>query len=524
MPRIDADPAGISTGGSALRGFVEEIRPGTALLVLLLLAFVLRWGGALLLPSVARPDELFQNLEPAYGLWTGSRVITWEWRAGIRSWLFPGFLSGLMYLSGWLGVDFRALIAAVLSLFSISVVAGAFWVGWQHSRWLGALFCASLCVVWPDLIYYGPRTLTEAQAAYPLFAAAVLALALPAPDRGAWRLLGPWQRAAVVPGRGAAGRCLAIGLLLGWTFCLRFHLAPVLLLVALWAGRGDLRGRWLPLMLGGLIPVALFGAVDAWALGVPFQSIVRNFGVNIVEQRSHRYGVHPLHWYVTHMIRHWGAAFPVLALCFGLGARFAPLLASIAVAVVLSHMAIGHKEWSFIHAALPPALVVVGLGAVDLARRVAARLRTPPGSLALGAAGVAALVGLGGFTALGAAYWVEWRAALPPLQALGTLRRQPELCGLAIYGTQADWGTTGYATLRRQVPIFIARTPAELAEVAPGANYLVTTAVEIPYVPGYRLQQCWTGTTCLMRRDDAAACAPVPGRFEINQSLARTGE
>jgi len=412
----------------------------------------------------------------------------------------------------------------VLSLFSASVVAGAFWVGWQHARWLGALFCAALCVVWPDLVYLGPKTLTEGQAAYPLFAAMVLAQSLPAPDRGAWRVLGPWQRAAAGPERGIAARCVAIGLLLGWAFCLRFHLAPAMLLVALWAGQGDLRGRWLPVALGGLVPVALLGIVDAATLGAPFQSITRNFGINILEQRSHRYGIQPAYWYVTHMIRHWGAAFPVLALCFGFGVRFAPLPASIAVAVVASHTAIGHKEWTFIHAALAPALVVAGLGAVDLLRRGVARLRTPPEPLMLGGAGVAVLLGLGGFTGLSGAYWLEWRAMSPRLQAIDTLRRQPDLCGLVVHGTQVHWNTASYVTLRRPVPIYIARDSAELTEVRPGGNYLITSLAEADHVPGYERRQCWTDAICLMRRTDAAACAPVPGRFEINEALTLSGE
>ena len=64
---------------------LRAVRHGWWVLAILLLAFALRLGLAVLVPSIARPDEVFQNLEPAHRLLTGWGVVTWEWQDGIRS-------------------------------------------------------------------------------------------------------------------------------------------------------------------------------------------------------------------------------------------------------------------------------------------------------------------------------------------------------------------------------------------------------------------------------------------------------
>ncbi|MDT7951503.1 MAG: hypothetical protein RQ966_08360, partial [Acetobacteraceae bacterium] len=66
--------------------------------------FVARTFAAIAFSKLERSDEIFQNLEPAYRLLTGYGVVTWEWQDGIRSWLFPAFLSSIMSVPRLLGL------------------------------------------------------------------------------------------------------------------------------------------------------------------------------------------------------------------------------------------------------------------------------------------------------------------------------------------------------------------------------------------------------------------------------------
>src|SRR5271157_4049627 len=92
-----------------------------AWLALLAIALGLRVGLAIHFPNVFHPDEIFQTLEPAHRLVYGYGVTTWEWREGIRSWVLPAFLAGVMRATGWMGsgsTGYTYGIIVVLSLAS----------------------------------------------------------------------------------------------------------------------------------------------------------------------------------------------------------------------------------------------------------------------------------------------------------------------------------------------------------------------------------------------------------------------
>ena len=63
-------------------------------------ALALRIGLAVCSPNIFFPDEIFQTLEPAHRLVYGYGVISWEWRLGMRSWVLPTFLAGVMRATG----------------------------------------------------------------------------------------------------------------------------------------------------------------------------------------------------------------------------------------------------------------------------------------------------------------------------------------------------------------------------------------------------------------------------------------
>ena len=74
-----------------------------AWVALLALALGLRVGFASCYPNFFHADEVYQTLEPAHRLVYGYGVIPWEWRTGIRSWILPVFLAGVMRVTGWMG-------------------------------------------------------------------------------------------------------------------------------------------------------------------------------------------------------------------------------------------------------------------------------------------------------------------------------------------------------------------------------------------------------------------------------------
>lgn len=459
--------------------------------------------------SIQRADEIFQALEPAHRLWSGWGLVSWEWRDGIRSWMFPGFLSGLMALFGEPGgnpASYMLPIVSTLAFVSLGVVGIGVVLGWQRYRLAGAVLCGLLCAVWPTLVYCAPKTLTEIQGGNFLAMAAGLACLLP--GRGE----GPASRRAAL--------CATIGLLLGLAVALRFQLAPGAALVALWSGRRDIFRGWLPLVLAAALPLAALGATDYLTWGWPFQSIWKNFYVNVYHDRSSYYGTQRVYWYFEKITEIEGAALLPLAIGFWMGARSAPLLAWTAALTVLSHTLIAHKETSFIYAAAPMALIVVGLGSARLALMLPTILRrsvSPRCALALGA-GVWLAVAI----PHGAAQFIsasrEVSHGMQPIWV--AIRQAPDLCGLGYFGLKFPWPLSGgYTYLNRPVPIYLVRTPERLAAARPAFNYLLVERPVADLVQGYDSVLC-SSEYCVMRRDEP--CEALP-EFDLNATLVREG-
>ena len=140
-----------------------------ALLGLVLLSIGLRLVPVLFMPSLNWDDEIFQATEPAHRLVFGYGIVPWEFQLGMRSWILPGTIAGLMQLSRLIGdgpAYYLPLIAAALTLLATAPVVCCFL--WAR-RWCGpvaALAGASVVAVAPELIYFGGRALTEVVAAH----------------------------------------------------------------------------------------------------------------------------------------------------------------------------------------------------------------------------------------------------------------------------------------------------------------------------------------------------------------------
>ena len=200
----------------------EGDRERLALFAVLAFAFALRAGSSLALPNVHWPDEIFETLEPAHRLAFGHGVISWEWRTGIRNWLFPGFLAALMRLSAPLGPGSTGyVVGTTLVLSALGVLP--VWAAWRIARRTTgagpALLAAFACAVWSDLVYFAPKPLNEVVAGHLLAAAVALT---------------PQTAGAAAPRRTGGA-----GLLFGLVVALRPQFGPAVLAGLLFASRAE---------------------------------------------------------------------------------------------------------------------------------------------------------------------------------------------------------------------------------------------------------------------------------------------
>ncbi len=402
---------------------------------ILVAAFALRIGMAMLFPGFDHPDELVQYLEQGHRLAFGYGVIPWEFRDGIRSWIYPGFLAGLMWITDRLGGGagaYLTVIACALSTFSVLIVV----IGWDWARRLAGpqagLIAAVVMATWFELVYYGSKSLTEPPAAVMLFGAA-------------WLL---------ISGRGTTQRMAFLGgLLLGMAFVMRIHLAPAILLVGGISCLDAPVRRGLLVGAGGLIVVSAAGWLDWVTWGTPFQSIWKMVATDLFEGKASSFGTLPWYAYAVKYARAWtGFVVPMAVFAF-YGARRSPALLLIPLVIIVSHSFVGQKLYRFLFPALPFILLAAAIGTADF---VAAMRRAWP-RLGRGVLLVAVALGwvvTSSSLAIGDGFAKHIRHYTSLLAAFSDLRRQDVLCGVGLVAV--PWyGTGGYTYLHRDVPLYV---------------------------------------------------------------------
>jgi hypothetical protein len=452
-------------------------------------ALAARIAAAVSLPNVAWPDEIFQTLEQAHRLVFGYGVIPWEFREGARSWLLPGALAGIMATAGWAGglAHVRA-AQVVLAALALTPVAVAF--SWARKRGLGAAVAASAaCAAWYELVLFAPKALGEVVAAHVLVA-------------------GVWLASEARLGRALvwAGAALTLAV------AVRIHLAPAALVVAVAAARRD-PGRWKALALGAAPVAAAAGLLDLLTWGAPFHSYLTAVRVNLLEGKSRMYGVAPWHAYAGMLWGAWSWSLPAVAALALAGARRAPGAALGALAILVAHSLVAHKEYRFIYPAVVLCIVLAAVGTAEAVAWIASRAR----ARAWQVAAAAALLWVGTSAAL-AARSPEWARGRPGLEATAQAGAG-DLCGLALLGQH--WASTGgYTYLHRNVPMYQLDDAEALAAARSGFDAALASPEYLAFLPGFRVERCWEGV-CLARRP--GGCSPTPAPT-LNARLAAKGE
>jgi hypothetical protein len=466
------------------------------LTIILLLALLLRIGIALTFPNIAQSDEIFQTLEQAHRLAYGYGIIPLEFKLGMRSWVLPGILAGIMRLTDWLGEGSSGYLTGVtifLCLLSLSSVLIGFLWGYQTGGIVAAVLTGITCSVWFELVYFAPKAFTEVVAAHFL---------LPGVYLGAYgQFLKPRTRFFLA------------GCFCGSALALRFHLLPAVIFAMVYICRKDWRGRWLPMSAGILGPILAFGALDAFTWSYPFQSFWMNAWVNVVEDKSSEFGVSPWYGYLLPFIKNWSLFLLPIAFLVILGACRSPILAYLGIVIVFSHSFIAHKEYRFIYPALLIAIILAGLGTAELIKRWRPRWSSLQGMvmtvsvcLVLWTSVSAVLASRYGLFKTNNSFSVVWTAPEKirwtlysgNLLAFKELSTEETLCGVGLLGIPL-YKSGGYTYLHRQVPIFPVEQDTDFNQLLPSFNYFVATTPVPQQQNGYALHKCW-GTTCIYKR------------------------
>jgi len=394
----------------------------------------------------------------------------------------------------------RAALAAV----SLLGVAAVYRMG-QRTSQTHAVMGALVTATWFELVYFAGRPLTEAVATTFLVVALALA-SLPREHLGFRRLV-------------------AIGFCLGLALMLRLHLAPGLLVVAIWLGRADLRARWLPMALGGLAPLLVFGVADWLYWGAPFSSYAAVLRIDLIDGKASVYGVEPPTYFFGQLADIWAGALPAMAALILLRARASALWIVAALVIIAIHMLIPHKEYRFVLPAFACLALVAAMGSADLVERLRRLPGLPLSGPALAAIGGALWVGTSAALAFAPGFKDEWFESSDLIAASFKLAHQDDLCGVLFYNH--DWAATGgYAHLHRNVPIFALADDQNAARRSTGAfNTIVLTHEFIDdFAPRYALQDCSgeeDDDVCIMKREGDCTRAPD---LEVNAMLRRSGE
>jgi GPI mannosyltransferase 3 len=462
----------------------------------MLLGLALRVRAALHLDTLSHPDEVYQTLEPAHRLAFGYGVISWEWRDGIRSWIFPGVLAVIMRLTDWIGAGSTGYLLSIRILLSLSSVIAI----WFAYAWIKltrsvteALFGAFACAVWYDLVAYSPHALTEVVATPFLLMGLYLGNISDDTKR---------PRLCLFAGAFACGLAMS----------LRIQLLPAVLAIFVFISRKRTKPELAMTALGLLIPLAVFGFSDAIAWGHPFQSFYRYFWENAVQGKSLHYGTAPWYWYIGDLLVRLG---PLFILAF-IGARRNRRLAFVVAVILVSHSVLSHKESRFLYPALPLIIILSASGFWDLIEDIGRSFHLEVKQWLLGALGIL------GFALSSYAMSARVEPVSHPvgaMRALNQLSSAKDVCGVGLY--RVPWFIAGgYSYLHKKVPLYWLRDEDRLLKDADSFNYLVTDERVVLNSKENTLVSCAYGT-CVYKTH--GRCLKEAHDDEINNVLLETG-
>jgi hypothetical protein len=464
------------------------------------------------------PDEFYQSLEQSHRFAFGYGIVPWEFVEGARSWVFPGAIGALWKLLAGAGVTSAAtlVVSAKLMMVVMAVLGVEAAMRLAHRMaGLGAAVLAGMFVaMFPALVLFGSKCMTETASAPLVLASALLAWDVPASE--------PRRRLRLA----AAGAIAALAIFF------RYQNGVVALgLLAVVASRR----RWRDALdyAIGATAVGLAGGMLDWITwGQPFHAFLEDARFHL-ENRSAPWGSSPPSYYFEFS---WRSGGPAMLLALVGFATMPPRLWAhglLVVAYVAIHSFVPHKEYRYVTPIVPLFLTLSSVGLVASfapLQRWSERWAAPAASRALRskragpvALAIATALVIAGFTertidmtfadlghgdglAAGLAFGDDrpWHAAEGINRLLWAAGAAPDLCGVVV--KDIPWSSTGgYAYLHRDVPMMFRYTKRNLAS----ANYLIARR-EFHQPAEYREGPESRGFMLFHR---SGACAPPPPEF-----------
>ena len=289
------------------------------LIAIFAVGLALRVGVALRSPSIEWPDEIFNTLEPAHRLVYGYGVI----RVGVAR-RHP--LLGLSGLPGWRDAS-NSVDGTRLARISDR----------RHRRSVAAF--AGLCVVRVRVgeeNYRDRSGMDRSRRLSPRGISWCTSRPKPSPKYSPQIFFCPactWECTATSCRRRNVS--LLAGICLGIAVCVRMQYAPAVAFAVLWFCGKQWKTRAPALLAGLLLPVIVFGVVDAFTWSYPFQSYIRYFQMAYLSGRNTHYGVEP--WYIF-FVALWRTMWPMLLLAV-FAVKRNELLAWVVAITVVTHSA-----------------------------------------------------------------------------------------------------------------------------------------------------------------------------------------
>jgi GPI mannosyltransferase 3 len=424
------------------------------------LAIVIRLVAVFASDFINHPDELFQYLEQAHRLEFGYGIIPWEYRFGARSWALPSFLSSLLHIFRILHLDNpRMYIPAIKSFFavlSVSMVYASSTIVKRFASERAGLVAAWIACFWYELIYFAGRATPEVVSAY----CVVTALALAVSRQGFIHIAG-------------------IGFLCACSLALRLQYLPLVLVVlsfALFNANRRNRALMAAVFLG---TAGLAGFLDYVTWGGFFASYYYSYLYNVVYRISWIFGKKPGLYYVTSLLLSSAGFFLMVLFASLVPATLKKtwLLLLCALAVIVPHSLLAHKEDRFIFAAIPFLCMLSAVVLTDGLAGIAKRL--PLGR-------IIPVCTLAAFFAISlAAFQERFMTRDESLSAYLFLHDEHDLA--AVHLENLSWDTSGgFYYLHRDVPIYY---QGQLARIAPEDYRMIVSHIlcrhDSPAVPGF---------------------------------------
>ncbi|XP_045504981.1 GPI mannosyltransferase 3 [Colias croceus] len=247
-----------------------------------LMILIVRVASIFLVQTWFVPDEYWQTLEVAHKHVFGYGYLTWEWKKGIRSFLYPGIVSALYAILKFTGLDYPEAVILLPRVFqaSLSAVADYRFYKWTGSRkW--ALFLILTSWFW---FYTANRTLLQTVETV-LVIIGLSVFPFKAGKMGYYdKENNSWVWLAVI------------------SVFIRPTSAPIWLVLGLYNLFTTNQGKWL--ILQKYLPISIIGggslvALDSYYYGELIITPWEFFKYNILHDVSSYYGTHPWYWYVT---------------------------------------------------------------------------------------------------------------------------------------------------------------------------------------------------------------------------------